>query len=89
MYRIEAIVTTATPTELKLTGNYPLVWLQALGPTALGSTEIERQLLPDEAFDSLGEPVEQKEILGNRGNWPNLQRGDRVIVRCYFPGESR
>lgn len=75
MYSIEATVTTSTPTELKLTGNYPFLWLQALGPTALGSTEIERKLSPGETFDSLGEPVQQKEIHGNRGNWPKLQLG--------------
>jgi hypothetical protein len=31
MYDIEAIVTVATPTELKLKANWPLVWLQAPG----------------------------------------------------------
>jgi hypothetical protein len=42
--------------------------------------------------ESLGSPlvaVREEEILGNRANWPNLRVGDRVIVRCFFPGESR
>jgi hypothetical protein len=37
----------------------------------------------------LAESVQQIEIDGNRANWPNLQVGDRVIVRLFFPGESR
>jgi hypothetical protein len=45
MYDIEAIVTVATPTELKLKANWPLVWLQAHG-----SIEIQRQLLAGETW---------------------------------------
>jgi len=40
MYEIEVIVTTFTRTELKMTANWPLVWLQAPG-----SIEILRKLL--------------------------------------------
>lgn len=64
MYEIEATVTTATPTELKLTANCPLVWLQASGPGfALGSTEIARQLEPGETLEPLHEPVQKLELL--------------------------
>ena len=81
MYKIEATVTTANPKELKLSANCPLAWLQALGPTALGSTEIERQLAPGELFEPLYKPIQPMELLGNRGNWPNLQLAFRT-----FPG---
>jgi hypothetical protein len=37
MYEIEVTVTTSIPTELRLTGNWPRVWLQ--GP---GSVEIRK-----------------------------------------------
>ena len=43
MYEIEVIVTTLTRTELKLTANWPLFWLQVPG-----SVEILRTLLPGE-----------------------------------------
>jgi hypothetical protein len=75
---IEAFVTTATPTELKLTGNWPLVWLQA--PQ---STQILRKLLPGKSLESPAGPFQRMEIGGNRGAWPKLQLGDRVIVRCF------
>ena len=85
MYDIEAIVTVATPTELKPKANWPLVWLQAPG-----SIEIQRQLLAGETWGPpLAESVQRIEIDGNRANWPNLRVGDRVIVRLFFPGESR
>lgn len=75
---IEATVTTATPTELKLTGNWPLVWLQATH-----SIQIQRKLLPGESLEPPAGPFQQMEIGGNRGAWPGLQLGDRVIVRCF------
>jgi hypothetical protein len=86
MYEIGATVTTATPTELKLTGNWPVDWLQAPG---FRSIEIQRKLLANESLGSPLVAVREEEILGNRANWPNLQLGDRVIVHCFFPGESR
>ncbi len=86
MYDIAATVTTATPTELKVTGNWPVDWLQAPG---FRSIEIQRKLLTSESLGSPLVAVREEEILGNRANWPNLQLGDRVIVRCFFPGESR
>jgi len=86
MYEIAATVTTATATGLKLTGNWPVDWLQAPG---IRSIEIQRKPLVNESLGSPFVAVREELILGNRGNWPNLQLGDRVIVRCFFPGESR
>jgi hypothetical protein len=86
MYDIAAAVTTATPTELKLTGNWPVDWLQ---PPGIRSIEIQRKLLANESLGSPLVAVNEEEILGNGANWPNLQLGARVIVRCFFPGESR
>ena len=86
MYEIEAIVTTATSTELKVTGDWPIDWLEAPG---IRSIEIQRKLLPVENLHSPGCAVAEQEILGNRSSWPNLELCDRVIVRCFFPGESR
>ncbi len=85
MHEIAATVTTAAPTELKLTGNWPIDWLQAPG---IRSIEIQRKLLANESLGSPFVAVREEEILGNRANWPNLQLGDRVIVRCFFPGEK-
>jgi hypothetical protein len=45
MYLIEAIVTTATSTELKVTDDWPIDWLEAPG---IRSIEIQRKLLPVE-----------------------------------------
>jgi hypothetical protein len=84
MYDIEAIVTTSTPTELKLAANWPLEWLQAPG-----STKIQRKLVPGETLEPYSGPVERSEIGGNRGLWPNLQLGDRVLIRCFLIVESR
>jgi hypothetical protein len=53
------------------------------------SIEIERKLLANESLGSPLVAVREEEILGNRADWPNLQPGDRVIVRCFFPSESR
>jgi hypothetical protein len=43
MYEIEVTVTTSTRTQLKVTADWPLIWLQAPG-----SIEILRKLLPGE-----------------------------------------
>jgi hypothetical protein len=85
MYDIEAIVTTATPTELKFTANWPSDWLQAPEP----STEVLRKLSPGEMLSPPSGPLQQMELLGNRAFQPNLQLGDHVIIRCFFKGESR
>jgi hypothetical protein len=86
MYEIAATVTTAAPTELKLTGNWPVDWLRAPG---IRSIEIQRKLLANESLGSPLVALREEQILGDRANWPNLQLGDRVIVRCFSPGESR
>jgi len=78
MYDIEAIVTTATPMELKLTGNWPLAWLQLTH-----STEIQRKLFRGEVWEPPPGPVQRMEIGGNRAFWPDLKVGDHVIVRCF------
>jgi hypothetical protein len=60
MYEIEAIVTTATPTELKVTGDWPLDWLQAPG---IRSIEIQRKVLPIESLHSPGARLRNKKFL--------------------------
>ena len=84
MYEIEVIVTTLTRTELKLTANWPLFWLQVPG-----SVEILRTLLPGEIVPPLNVSVKRLEFPVNGGFRSNLQLGDRLIVRCFFKGESR
>jgi hypothetical protein len=85
MYEIEVIVTTLTRTELKLTANWPLVWMQAPG-----SIEILRKLLPGETVPPLEESVTRSgEFPVKRVRRWNLQLGDRLIVRCFFTGESK
>jgi hypothetical protein len=85
MELVEAVVTTATPTELKLTADWPMVWLQAVG-----SIEIERQLAPGEVFERPGPELTQRSTIGgNRANWPHLRVGDHVLVRCYLINERR
>jgi hypothetical protein len=76
---IEATVTTATATEMKLTANRPLVWLQAVG-----STTILRKLWRGEVFENLEGPFQRQEIGGYQAR-PDYRLGDRVIVRLYFP----
>jgi hypothetical protein len=86
MYDIVATVTAAMLTELKLTGDWPLDWWQAPG---FRSTEILRKISPGETIPPPDGPVLLQEIPGNRARWPDLQVGDRVIVRIFFAGESR
>ena len=56
---------------------------------ALNSTEIQRNLLPDESGPPFSRLAEEHTIPVNRNFHPGLKLGDRVIVRCLFPGESR
>ena len=86
MELVEATVTTATATELKLIANWPILWLQAIGPF-----EIEDKLAHDEIFErpDPGELTQRMELNGNRANWPHLKVGDRVLVRCYLVNEPR
>jgi len=82
MFDIEATVTVATPTELKLTADWPIRWLEALG-----GSEIQRKAVPNEKLPEFDGTVKRLEIAGNRAEWPNLSVGDHVIVRCFVEGE--
>jgi len=62
MFEIEAIVTRSTRTELKLTANWPLVWLR--NP---GCIEIEHNLLPGEIVPPQKSFVERSELPVDRG----------------------
>ena len=83
MFEIEATVTTSTRTELKLTANWPLIWLRKAG-----CIQIERNLLPNEIVPPLNSFVERSEVPVDRGLLWNLQLGERVLVRCFLKGES-
>ncbi len=84
MYDIEAMVTQTSPTVLKLTADWPVDWLRETGTRTM---EIQREFLPGEILELPLVPTERAEINGNRGNWRKLQVGNRVVVRCFFPGE--
>jgi hypothetical protein len=84
MYEIEATVTETGPTELRLTANWPVDWLRGCG---IRTVEIQRQLFHGELLEPPSVPTERAEIDGNRANWPKLLVGNRVLVRCFFPGE--
>ena len=83
---IEATVTRATDKGLKVRAKWPLAWLQATGPTALGSTTILHKLLPGQVFENPPGAFQEQEI-GNFPPKPDLRVGDRVMVRLYFPGD--
>ena len=85
MYDIEATVTKSTPTELKFTGDWPSDWLEA--PEK--SLEVIAELLPGQTEPPPSVPVKRSEIPGDRALRPNLQLGDRVLIRCFFKGEFR
>jgi hypothetical protein len=84
MYDVEAMVTETSPTVLKLTADWPVDWLREPG---IRTMEIQRELLPGEILELPSVPIERAEINGNRGNWRKLRVGNRVLVRCFFPGE--
>jgi hypothetical protein len=83
MYEIEVTVTSSTRKELKVTADWPLIWLQAPG-----SIEILRKLFPGEIVPPLKESVKRSEFPVNGGFRSNLQLGDRLIVVCFLKGES-
>jgi hypothetical protein len=83
MFEIDATVTTSTRTELKLTANWPLIWLRKDG-----CIQIERNLSPDEIVPPLKCFVERCELPVDRELLWNLQIGERVLVRCFLKGES-
>jgi hypothetical protein len=76
MFDIEATVTVATPTELKLTADWPIRWLEALG-----DYEIQRKVALKEILPEFDGTVKRFEISGDQARWPNLCVGDHVIVR--------
>jgi hypothetical protein len=78
------MVTETSPTVLKLTADWPVDWLRETGTRIM---EIQRELLPGEILELPSVSTERAEIDGNRANWPKLQVGNRVLVRCFFPGE--
>ena len=84
MYDIEATVTETGPTELKITADWPVDWLREPGVRTM---EIQRELFHGETLEVPSAPTERAEIHGNRENWPKLQVGNRVMVKCFFPGE--
>jgi hypothetical protein len=83
MFEIDATVTTSTRTELRLTAEWPLIWLREPG-----CVQIERNLLPNEIVPSLNSFVERAELSVDRELLWNLQLGDRVLMQCFLRGES-
>ena len=49
---------------------------------------IQRRLLPSETLPEPQEPVIEEEISVEKDRWQDLEVGDRVIVRAFWPGES-
>ena len=79
MYEIKATVTKATPTDVKLIGDWPVAWLQA--PGSIDSPEILHKLIPGQVYETFGGETKRLEIY-HAGNPLNLKVGDEVIVRC-------
>jgi len=86
MYDIEATVSETGPTQLKLTADWPIDWLRDLGTRTM---EIQRELFHGETREVPSASTERAEIHGKRENWPKLQVGDRVIVKCFFPEKEQ
>jgi hypothetical protein len=76
MFEIDATVTTSTRTELKLTANWPLIWLQKPG-----HIQIERNLLPSEVVAPFNSVIERAELSVDRGLLWDLRLGDRVLIQ--------
>jgi hypothetical protein len=83
MFEIDATVTTSTRAELKLTANWPLIWLQKPG-----CIQIERNLLPSEVVPPLNSVIERCELSVDRGLLWDLRLGDRVLLHCFLKDES-
>jgi|HubBroStandDraft_6_1064221.scaffolds.fasta_scaffold202148_1 hypothetical protein len=83
MFEIDATVTTSTRTELKLTANWPLIWLQKPG-----HIQIERNLLPSEVVAPFNSVIERAELSVDRGLLWDLRLGDRVLIHCFLNDES-
>jgi hypothetical protein len=84
MYDVEATVTETAPTLLKLAADWPVDWLRETG---IRTMEIMHQLLHGEILELPWVTTQRGEIEGNRTNWRKLYVGNRVLVRCFFPGE--
>ena len=84
MYEIEATVTETGLTVLKLTTDWPVDWFQEPGIQKSGDSA---RTFHGGALDRPAVSAGRAEINGNRDNWPKLQVGNRVVVRCSFPGE--
>jgi hypothetical protein len=48
---------------------------------------IQRSLLPNETLPAPQEPVIEEEIFVDRDRCQDLEIGDRVTVRAFWPGE--
>ena len=87
MYEMEVTVTTYTPEELKLTADWPLIWLQAPG-----AIEILRKLFrakschPSTSLLSDQQPQEIKNSGASFEPWPNWSRprGRKQVLPRYF-----
>jgi hypothetical protein len=79
MFELDAIVTTSTRTELKLTANWPHIWLQKPG-----FIQIERNLLPNEAVPLLDSFIERSELPVYRELLWDLRLDDRVLIICFL-----
>jgi len=84
MYEIVATVTTSAPNGFKLMGHWPHRWWQA---RFTRFTMIQRRLLPNETLPAPQEPVIEEEISVDKDRCQDLEIGDRVIVRAFWPGE--
>ena len=84
---------TSSPPMAKLSPDWQVVGndLRVAGSFVFGELIDERPIVPTIQTHSTAPfvAVREEEIFGNRANWRNLQLGDRIIVRCFFPGESR
>ena len=80
--KVEATVTAAEEKGIKLTADWPLVWLQAAG-----STTIVRKLVAGEHFENPVGPSQRSELGGYQPR-VGLQMGNRVVVELYWPSGS-
>jgi hypothetical protein len=59
MYDVEAMVTETSPTILKLTADWPVVWLRQTGTRTM---ETQRELLPGEILEPVRDIVTTVEV---------------------------
>jgi hypothetical protein len=82
MFKIDATVTTSTRTELKLTANWPLIWLRKPG-----FIQIERNLSPTEFVADPNSCFERSELSVDRELLWNLRHGNRLLIQCFLKDE--